>query len=74
MASADELPPPPRKRRRPGMLLLAGFLGWYAVTVALGVRPYLDANNPDPFDVIPNLVVAAGLAVWAAWAFRRARG
>ena len=43
------------------MFLLAGFLGLYALTSALDARKYLDANNPDPFDVIPNLVFAAGL-------------
>jgi hypothetical protein len=56
------------------MFLFAGFLGWWAVTAVLDARPYLDANNPDPLDVIPNLVLAAGLAAWAVWAFRRARG
>ena len=74
MASPDNLPPPPPKRRRPGMFLLAGLLGWYAMITALDARQWLDANNPDPFDVLPNLVFAAGLAAWAVWAFNRARG
>jgi hypothetical protein len=56
------------------MLLLAVFLGWYAVGTALDARTYLGPNSPDPFDVIPNLVVAFGLAAWAVWAFNRARG
>ena len=74
MASADDLPPPPPRRRRPGMFLLAGFLGWYALTTALDARTLIGPNSPDPFDVIPNLVLAAGLAAWAVWAFNRARG
>ncbi|HEX5904150.1 MAG TPA: hypothetical protein VF028_13735 [Actinomycetota bacterium] len=74
MPSPDDLPPPPPKRRRPRMLLLAGFLGWWAVTAALDARDLMGPNDPDPFDVIPNLVLAAGLAALAVWALSRARG
>ena len=38
------------------MLLLAGFLGGWAVTAALDARDLMGPNDPDPFDVIPNLV------------------
>jgi hypothetical protein len=55
--------------------VLAAVLALWATSLALdALRAGDRVADPGVWDVVPGLLLAAGIAAWAVWAFNRARG